>query len=231
MTALEPDKRQERSRGSTTAIAGRARDELRAPRAAGVAGILFAALLITSLFLVRESTTEAPNESTLVLVGLYGIPFAGIAFLWFIGVVRDRIGVREDRLFATVFLGSGLLFVAMIFAAAATSTAWALRTGASASAPPLSDDVAQYAAALTHAFLYVYAIRTAGVFVIATSTITLATSSVPRWIGILGYIVAVVLLLSRSYFEYLSVLFPLWVGLLSLFVLVRPLSGEQSSHT
>ena len=47
------------------------------------------------------------------------IPFAGIAFLWFIGVLRDRIGEREDRFFATVFLGSGLLFVAMLFVAAA----------------------------------------------------------------------------------------------------------------
>ena len=47
------------------------------------------------------------------------VPFAGIAFLWFIGVVRDRIGEREDKFFATVFLGSGLLFVAMLFAAAA----------------------------------------------------------------------------------------------------------------
>jgi hypothetical protein len=40
---------------------------------------------------------------------------AGIAFLWFIGVIRDHLGDREDRFFATVFLGSGLLFVAMLF--------------------------------------------------------------------------------------------------------------------
>ena len=49
-------------------------------------------------------------------MGLYLVPFAGIAFLWFIGVVRDRIGEREDKFFATVFFGSGLLFVAMLFA-------------------------------------------------------------------------------------------------------------------
>ena len=45
------------------------------------------------------------------------IPFAGIAFLWFMGVLRDRFGQQEDRFFATVFLGSGLLFLAMLFAA------------------------------------------------------------------------------------------------------------------
>ena len=59
------------------------------------------------------------SEATAALVGLYLVPFSGIALLWFIGVIRDRIGEREDRFFATVFLGSGLLFIAMLFAAAA----------------------------------------------------------------------------------------------------------------
>jgi hypothetical protein len=54
-----------------------------------------------------------------VAIALNLVPFAGIAFLWFVGVLRDRIGEREDRFFATVFLGSGLLFVAMIFVSAA----------------------------------------------------------------------------------------------------------------
>jgi hypothetical protein len=47
------------------------------------------------------------------------LPFAGIAFLWFIAVMRDRLGELEDRFFTTVFLGSGLLFIAMIFTAVA----------------------------------------------------------------------------------------------------------------
>ena len=44
---------------------------------------------------------------------------AGIAFLWFIGVIRDLLSENEDRLFATVFLGSGLLFLALTFIGAA----------------------------------------------------------------------------------------------------------------
>jgi hypothetical protein len=47
-----------------------------------------------------------------VAIGLNLIPFAGIAFLWFIGVIRDRIGAHEDRFFATVLL----LFPAWILA-------------------------------------------------------------------------------------------------------------------
>src|SRR5204863_7830630 len=62
--------------------------------------------------------TDTSQRATIALA-LNLVPFAGIAFLWFIGVVRDRIGQREDRFFASVFLGSGLLFVAMLFIAAA----------------------------------------------------------------------------------------------------------------
>ena len=77
------------------------------------------------------------GRRTAVAIALNLIPFAGIAFLWFIGVVRDRIGGREDRFFATVFLGSGFLFVGMLFVAAAVaggliSAAATLRSGPAA---------------------------------------------------------------------------------------------------
>src|SRR3954471_3733988 len=102
---------------------------LRAPRAAAIAGIIFSVLLITSLVLIQLSVPRSPLESGNWLSGntsavefaLNLVPFSGIAFLWFIGVVRDRIGALEDRLFATIFLGSGLLFLAMLFASAAVA--------------------------------------------------------------------------------------------------------------
>jgi membrane protease YdiL (CAAX protease family) len=104
------------------------RSRLKAPRAAAVAGILFSVLLITVLLLFWLSVPADPleagawlktNSKTLALA-LNLVPFAGIPFLWFIGVLRDRLGELEDRFFATVFLGSGLLFLAMLFASAAT---------------------------------------------------------------------------------------------------------------
>ena len=107
----------------------RAGSTLRTPRAAAVEGIIFSVLLIAALVLLRISVPANPavpgawltdsRHRAQVAIALNLVPFAGIAFLWFIGVLRDRIGDREDRFFATVFLGSGLLFVAMIFAAAA----------------------------------------------------------------------------------------------------------------
>src|ERR1700727_3109426 len=99
------------------------------PRGAAAAGIAFAVLTATSLILLRLSTPANPGSAgewlsdsgrrKAVSVALNLVPFAGIAFLWFIGVVRDSIGSQEDRFFATVFLGSGLLFVGMFFSAAA----------------------------------------------------------------------------------------------------------------
>ena len=102
---------------------------MKTPRAAAIAGIVFSILLITSLVLVRISVPANPQDAgtwlssgwKTVSLALHLLPFAGIAFLWFIGVLRDRMGAYEDRFFATVFLGSGLLFLAMLFASAAVA--------------------------------------------------------------------------------------------------------------
>ena len=103
------------------------RANFKTPKAAAIAGILFCILLLTVFWLLRISVPTDPLEpgewlrtsASRVALALNLIPFAGLAFLWFIGVLRDRLGNREDRFFATVFLGSGLLFLAMLFAAAA----------------------------------------------------------------------------------------------------------------
>ena len=103
------------------------RANFKTPKAAAIAGILFCILLLTIFWLLRISVPTDPLEpgdwlktsANRVALALNLVPFAGLAFLWFIGVLRDRLGNREDRFFATVFLGSGLLFLAMLFAAAA----------------------------------------------------------------------------------------------------------------
>jgi len=211
---------------------GIAQQELRAPRAAGIAGLLFALLFAAALLLLKPPGAASDLQllawytgtarGTVSLVGLYLIPFAGIAFLWFIGVVNDRIGRREDRFFSTVFLGSGLLFVSMMFAAAASISAIALRADARLSIAAIDAGVLQYALAVTNAFLYVYAARTAGVFMIVTSTIAWRTRSVPSWVAIVGYLIALLLLLTLRYFQVLIMLFPAWVALLSVFILATP---------
>ena len=102
---------------------------VRTPRAAAVAGILFALLLGTALVLLRLAVPGDPAGSGMWLtdsshrnsvgLALYLVPFAGIAFMWFMGAARDRLGDKEDKFFATLFLGSDFLFVGMLFVLAA----------------------------------------------------------------------------------------------------------------
>lgn len=99
---------------------------LKTPKAAAIAGILFSLLLMSSYWPIWRSVPADPLEAGAWLETNFGrvslalnlVPFAGVAFFWFLGVLRDRLGRKEDQFFATVFLGSGFMFLGMIFVAA-----------------------------------------------------------------------------------------------------------------
>jgi hypothetical protein len=203
-----------------------------------VAGIAFALLLGLSLTPITVSSpanpatagtwlTQSSRRGT-IAIALNLVPFAGIAFLWFIGVVRDRIGQREDRFFASVFLGSGLLFVGMLFVGAAFAGGliadMTLRSGAAPSPATLA-----VGRQVTGLLLHVYAMRMAAVFTLSTATITLRTRVIPRWIGLAGFAVAVVLLVSVGLTPWVDLLFPAWILLLSIDILRSGLRGSASA--
>jgi hypothetical protein len=83
---------------------------IRTPRAAALAGIASSVLFTAALVLVRTAVPSDPAEAgswlsdssrrDAVLLALSLVPFAGIAFLWFVGVLRARVGEAEDRFFA-----------------------------------------------------------------------------------------------------------------------------------
>jgi hypothetical protein len=205
---------------------------LRTPRAAAVAGIVFSVFLIAALVLLRISVPADPRVAgdwlsdsarrTAVLVALNLVPFAGIAFLWFIGVLRDRIGAREDRFFATVFLGSGLLFVAMMFVAAAVGGG----VIAEASSGPAGGGTLALGRNVTGILLNVYAMRMAAVFTLTTVTIARRTAIVPRWLAVAGLATAVVLLVGTGISAWVELLFPAWILALSVDVLAAGRSGD-----
>ena len=217
----------------------RAGSPLRTPRAAAVAGIIFSALMIAALVLLRVSapahSAEAgvwltdPHRRAGVAIALNLVPFAGIAFLWFIGVLRDRIGEREDRFFATVFFGSGLLFVAMLFVAAAVSGG--LIANASSSLPDGS--TLALGRNITSSLLNVYAMRMAAVFTLTTVTIARRTEIVSRWLTRAGLACALALLVGVGISPWVELLFPAWILALSLDILVagrRASSPEERSR-
>jgi hypothetical protein len=121
-----------------------------------------------------------------VVIALNLVPFAGVAFLWFVGALRDRLGAREDRFFATVFLGSGLLLLAMLFTAAAVVGAIIIAFHA---APEALIDSAtfHFGRGLAYGMINIYVVKTAAVFMITTSTIALYTRLTPRWLAFGGY--------------------------------------------
>jgi hypothetical protein len=205
---------------------------LKTPRAAGIAGLAFAVLFVTSLALLRNHPTGGSTVAEIrdfyagegsggnALVGVYLAPFAGIAFLWFIAVVRNLIGDREDRFFSTVFLGSGLLFVAMLFIAAGVSGAMMAAVRYHDEPIPSLQSVATIRS-LAFGFLFVYAMRMAAVFMIVVSTIGLRLRILPRWLVVSGYGAALVLVLNVSYSELLILVFPAWVAAVSVVILTR----------
>jgi hypothetical protein len=212
---------------STAHAASEMRPAMKTPRAAAIAGIIFSILLITSQVFVRISIPSNPlgpareviNHSRRISLALDLLPFAGISFLWFIAVVRDRLGELEDRFFATVFLGSGLLYIAMIFVSAALAGGLIRVLGRGTENLILSG-----AYALSRSEIYqttqVYGTKMAGVFMISTCTISVRTRIAPRWMAVLGYALALLLLLSIGSIEWIPLVFPAWVFLISVYILI-----------
>jgi hypothetical protein len=212
------------------------RQRMRTPRAAAVAGIIFSLLLIASFLLIRISVPPNPlskptgfiKHSKAISLALNLLPFACIAFLWFIAVLRDRLGELEDRFFATVFLGSGLLFIAMIFTSAAVAGGIITVLGHESASLIQSGS---YALGRAEAYqtLNIYAVKMAGVFMMATCTISLQTRTLPRWMTFLGYALALILLLSVGIIEWILLVFPLWVLLISVYILIDNLRRQSEA--
>ncbi|MEU3619487.1 hypothetical protein ABZ725_45440 [Streptomyces sp. NPDC006872] len=210
---------------------------LRTPRAAGLVGIVFALLLAAAIVLIRVAVPDEPSNvgnswiidpsrRRTVQTALNLIPFAGIFFLWFMGAVRARIGEAEDQFFAMVFLGSGLLFVATLFGAAAAAGGLLVTADVSGSGSRLQGW--SFGRHVTYSLLTTYAMRMAAVFVFSTSTIGHRLGVFPRWLSLFGYLVALALLLLSGNFAWFELVFPVWALVVSLHILVasfRPRAG------
>lgn len=202
--------------------------KLTTPRAAATAGIIFAFLFGTSLVLVRLAVPQDSMDSTawlsenpgMVKLALRMVSYAGIAFLWFVGVVRDYLGDLEDRFFSTVFFGSSLLFLAMIFTASAMTGA-ILENYAASPGGTSSSEILAFGRGLTYQLMNVYAMRMAGVFMISLGTVWFRTRRMPRWLALLTFVIALVMLFGLGRDLWVAILFPAWVFIVSMYILVR----------
>ena len=210
---------------------------LKTPRAAGIAGIAFSALFLTTHLLIRSaippygqgSAMEVVRHSHTIARSLNLVPFAGIAFLWFVAVLRDHLGEFEDRFFATVFFGSGLLYIAMFFASAALGGGLlgVLSRGTENFVPNATYAISR---AEIDQMLNIYGIKMAAVFMISFSTIALRTRIIPRWLAFLGWALALLLLVSIGTMAWAPMVFPLWVFLLSIRILIEKFRSPSGAH-
>jgi hypothetical protein len=201
---------------------------IQTPRAAGAAGVVFAVLFGLIVVLIHRVVPANPHDAGTwltrssnrheVQLALALVPFCGIFFLWFMGAVRSRVGAAEDRFFATVFLGSGLLFVAMLFVLAAVFGALVSLAGAYGGTPPL--DIWRLGRVTTFNLTTVFAMRMAAVFTIASSTIALRVGAHSRVVAYLGYVVAVALLFAGPKVPWVLLAFPAWVFIVSVNLLI-----------
>ena len=200
---------------------------------------MFALLFGTVIVLIRLRMPEGMKDSsawlssshTGIVTAAVLMPFAGISFLWFIGVVRDGFGEYEDRFFASVFLGSGLLFLAMMFVATAVA-AGLVATNTGVVDPAAHAEVIDLGKMIVLKTTKTYAVRMAAVFMISAATIWLRTRLMPRWLALLSYLVALAILIASDLSMWVTMTFPIWVLVVSGLFLARAgvIDGEPSRN-
>jgi hypothetical protein len=213
------------------------RRQVRSPRSAAIAGILFAILRIISIVLITSVSspaelsiewleTWAGTSSTVVLL----VVFSGIAFLWFTAVIRDLIGEREDHFFATIFFGSGILYVALGFVWAAIFGAM-LGIYSSSSILLTNNDIYIFGFAVMNEISDNYVLRMAGVYMISINTLWARAEVMPRWLIIITYILALGFFLFAEMLLEARFLFPVWVFLISVYILILNYRRKQDQES
>ncbi len=170
---------------------------------------------------ITEFYTSAESRRVL-LVGLYLMPFAGIAFIWFVVALRmwvEGTARRVNILLSNIQLVSGILYVALFFAAAASTSV--LAASVEFSDGDIDPVVAHQFPQFGNTLVLVFALRMAAMFVMTTSTIGRTSRVVPGWFAWSGYVVAAFLLLSASLQTWLALVFPIWLLVLSVILLLH----------
>ena len=217
------------------------RREVRSPRAAAIAGIVYSLLIITVMILTTSAARVRPEEVTRERLETWSgtfslvltmVPFAGIAFLWFTGVIRDRLREREDRFFATIFLGSGIIHVLLLFMwGAILGTLMRLTAMTTLGiVDDFSPDLYIFGIVLMNEIIGNFAVRMAGVYMTAIGTLWTRTGVMPRWFVIVTYILALGFLAAAQRIREARFIFPAWVFVVSAYILVLNYRRTQNQE-
>jgi hypothetical protein len=202
--------------------------EVRSPRSAAIAGIVYALILITVLVVTTRPARTRPEDVTSEWLKTWSgtaslvltlLPFAGIAFLWFTGVIREQLGDWEDRFFSTIFFGSGIITVLLLFI-------WGgifgtlVRIRVVGGVGLAGNDIYVFGFVLMNEIIGNYALRIAGVYMTAIGTLWTKTRVMPRWLIIITYILALGFLVAAERVREARFIFPAWVLVVSVYTLI-----------
>jgi hypothetical protein len=203
---------------------------------AGWSGIAFSALLVLGLLLVDRIPQLGDSDAAykafygrggadvLTVLGLYVVPFAGIACLWHMIATRTLLQVLRPDSWTEVkhwlHLAAGVIFVCLLFAGTASVGAVALLSRFS-SGPLPGPDVARALSSLGYALVFVYGVRAAGMYMLTTTGLMRTAGLLPRPLVLLSYLVAAFLLLSATFHPAILLVFPAWVLMVSIVLLVH----------
>jgi hypothetical protein len=194
--------------------------------AAGAAGLIFAVLFTVAFALLRVGVPPAETAAYVawyetsrdrLVAGTYLLPFVGIAFLWFVAAVRQRIGRGEGFFFSTIFIGSALLFVAMLFVTGAA--AGAALTSADTLDTVRAREIAAFGQSFAYAAFFWFTVKMEAMFMLVVASIGRETGALPRWLILPSAVLGIVLLLAVSIWEPTALVFPAWVAVVSLIII------------
>ncbi|MDX2380891.1 MAG: hypothetical protein QNM02_14160 [Acidimicrobiia bacterium] len=209
----------------------RIRRAMRSIEAAAIAGLLHSVLSLVATGLLLSAPDPGDGDAAIaewylddanqrrMILGVNLLTMSAIMFVWFVAVVRRRVGSRENRFFGTVFFGSGLLVTAswlvvgVLYAAPAVA-AWTFDVAPDAGTVAMSQ-----AGGLTMASLVTT--RLEAVFIVSTTTVGRLSEAFPRWLVLAGYVVGLTLLLVPVPNVFLTWVFPIWVGITSAMLFIR----------
>jgi hypothetical protein len=206
-------------------------------RTSAVSGLAFAVLFTVALVLVHQAPNlsastaqyaafyQKGNGTVLVTAGLYVVPFAGIAFLWFAASTREL--VRSRALPRTLQLSSGIAFVCLLFAGTALVGAVALLTRYSDNPLP-SPDIARALTSAGFGMVFVYGVRAAAMFLITTTTLARRTGLIPTWYAVVSYLAGLFLLVTTTFHPAVLLVFPAWVAAFNVLAILGARNQEAS---
>lgn len=203
---------------------------LRTVQGAAVAGVLAA---VGWIFALSETTGLPPLDATdaeittyyrelggfdAMAIRLQALTFATFGFLWFIGVIRGRIGQNEPKLFGTVFLGSGIMLAILLFVgfAVAVTPTLLMNEGGRLVDP----DVSAATRAFGQILLSFIAPRVASLFIFSMSSLALRARAMPMWLIVGSYLAGLANLANVTFTSTSLYLFPVWMIVVSGYLLI-----------